>query len=559
MKSDAFLRVLADVRELHRYLPLSWSRQSVFWLLNLTMLLLQLPTPFVVSRIINTLASGNGLLDVWPYVVTALLLMLTALVLSSWIQFDAWRQNVACAQALRIAMYDTLLRREAGVSHFNKHSDLHARLSNDVAGIVHLWPTGFAFAARHLLTITMASAALLYISLELTLCIAIFLPLAVLTFRQFGKRMTTLAQKSQAAMSETNGVLLESLAAHDLALASGTATYHKHRLQNSMMTTNNRLEEARLWGTWMGLVLGVLPQIITGIIWIMGGMQLQQAALTAGDLVAFVLILSILYGPIQGLFSTASSVIFEGAALARVMEILRLPVLPEPARCTARPMPIGTGAASMKVQGLNFARENQTLFSDLTLDIPAGSIVAIHGDNGVGKSTLISLLFGVHPAHMHHILLNGQPMSSYPSQERASLIAYLPQDVLMFSDSLRNNITLGRAVTDQGIWDLARQLHLESFLQSWPGQLDAHVEEGGHNLSGGERQRIGLLRVLISKPAILLMDEPEQNLDQQSLQGLLQYLEQLKHHCTCVLVTHSDTFAHLVDQRIDLSALAAGH
>jgi ABC-type bacteriocin/lantibiotic exporter with double-glycine peptidase domain len=89
------------------------------------------------------------------------------------------------------------------------------------------------------------------------------------------------------------------------------------------------------------------------------------------------------------------------------------------------------------------------------------------------------------------------------------------------------------------------------------GKLDAQVYEGGKNLSGGERQRIGLMRALIGEPSILLMDEPEQNLDQQSLCALLKYLEQIKSRCTCVVVTHSDSFNYLVDEYIDISPIGA--
>jgi ABC-type multidrug transport system fused ATPase/permease subunit len=515
------------------------------------MLAIQLVMPFIAARVINALISGHGLFDIWAYVTLAILLMLLTLSLATWLQLEAWRQNSGHAQTLIMRMYRQLLNADTHETEYSKQSDLQVRFSNDIGTLAHVWPTGWVFASRQALTIIFASAALLYISWQLTLCIAIFLPLAIFIFSHFSRSLSLLAQDARAGIALSNGVLLESLAAQRLAVVSGTDSYHNDRLRTSLKMMYGKLHQAQMYSSKMGLSLGVLPIIITGIIWFVGGFQIQHRMLTAGDLAAFALVLSILYSPIHGLFTASSAIIFESAALKRILDILRLPKARD---CNLNAVPSNTsdGPASIAIQNLNFTMAGRELFRNFSLNISPSSITAIKGENGVGKSTLLSILFGIYPEYRHKVLIDEKPLSDLEATRTLS-ISYLPQDIMVFSDSLRNNILLGRNIPDDAIRKLACDLELDSFFKCWTGELDSQVHEGGENLSGGERQRIGLMRALIGEPSILLMDEPEQNLDQQSLCALLKYLEKIKPRCTCVVVTHSDIFNYLVDEYIDLS------
>ena len=120
---------------------------------------------------------------------------------------------------------------------------------------------------------------------------------------------------------------------------------------------------------------------------------------------------------------------------------------------------------------------------------------------------------------------------------------------------MRNNILLGRTISDEVITELCERLGLMNFLYLWPQGLDTSIEEGGRNISGGERQRIGLLRTLLVKSPILLLDEPEQNLDAQVLECLIDYLKEIKQFSTCVLITHSEAFDEIIDHSLNFDFL----
>lgn len=166
----------------------------------------------------------------------------------------------------------------------------------------------------------------------------------------------------------------------------------------------------------------------------------------------------------------------------------------------------------------------------------------------------MTLFFDARSRHDGDILWNCRPMSGFSVDERARLTGYLPQEILLYSDTLRNNIAMGRPVRDEEILSLAHALGMSDVLGKDDAELDAMLTEAGSNLSGGQRQRVGLLRTLIGRPHILLLDEPEKNLDQQTLASLVDYLRQAKGHCTCILATHCAAFDPIVDQTIDMDS-----
>ena len=252
--------------------------------------------------------------------------------------------------------------------------------------------------------------------------------------------------------------------------------------------------------------------------------------------------------------SLSSGVIVEGTSLARLLELIQdkgtlqnAATLNFDDPCLDRKLP-----ASIELRSLTYERDGKCLFDRLSVEILPGKCVAFRGANGSGKSTLIGLIYGAEPALQASIFVNGFPLSNLNIANRCDTFSFLPQDILLITDTLRNNITMGRIVSDEVITKLCLRLGLKDFLQQWPQRLDSWIDEGGRNISGGERQRIGLLRALILKSPVLLLDEPEQNLDAHSLQCLVTYLTEIKQFCTCLMVTHSKAFDHVIDQTVNL-------
>jgi ABC-type bacteriocin/lantibiotic exporter with double-glycine peptidase domain len=552
----------AAIRRLHKQLSKARRRLLGLHIANAAILICQLATPFAVGAVIERLGHGEGFLAVMDQAAIALTMMAVTLLMSTFTQIHLSREAISCANELRERMFVAATHRPASQASEQSASDLHARFTGDIGLISHLWPAGMATIARHLIMLVLAAAALAYISWPLVLSISAFLPVAMVIFSGFSGRIRGLAAQAQASLGMANGVLLESLQSVNQAQPAGSLPFHRRRLMQALQESGHRLHRARSSGALLGLSLGALPLLVSTVVWTIGASQINAGQLSAADLVAFVLVLSVLYGPINGLFSAASALAFEKAALVRILSVFDIE--PQSMRAVTVPPvldPISVGP-QIDVRDLNFSYGNRVLFNAISLTVAAGTCARLEGSNGSGKSTLMALFFDARGQHERNIRWNGRPMSDVSVDERARLTGYLPQDILLYSDTLRNNIALGRPLDDEDIVSLAKTLGMADLLGADAAGLDAMLTETGSNLSGGQRQRVGLLRTLIGRPRILLLDEPEKNLDQQALASLVEYLRLAKGDCTCILATHSTAFDPVVDQTIcmdDLVAVGAPH
>jgi ABC-type multidrug transport system fused ATPase/permease subunit len=550
--ASSLMGVWRDTQRLHKLVSLPVSRQVLFLGMNITLLALQMPTPFIVNLIVNGLGRPDGFPAVFMLIALALALMFGALIVGAWLRIEAVRQTLDCRVRLQLRLFRELMQCHALALPVKQVSEVHARFTQDLGIIQNLWPAGRIFAFRYLLTIFAAVAALFYIDLILTMSIAVFLPIAIIGFRYFGKRLAELATNAQQQFGASNGVLLECISAAPLAVMAGTDDFHVQRLLSSQQSLRDALACSFRWSTTMETSLSALPLIISALIWTLGGTDVQMGKHTAGDLVSYSLILSILYGPINNLLSISSAVVVEGVSLGRLLQLIQVTERNTVDLAYIQPLHQTGKPPSIELDSLIYERDGERLFDDLSVKIAPGNCVALRGANGSGKSTLIGLIYGSQPVLASQILIDGIRLSHIDITTRCQIFSFLPQDVMVFSDTLRNNIALGRAVTDIAIENLCRRLGMLDFLCQWPQKLDTLIEEGGRNISGGERQRIGLLRTLIVRTPVLLLDEPEQNLDLQVLQSLVAYIEDIKDSCTCLLVTHSDAFNEIIDQTVEI-------
>ena len=216
--------------------------------------------------------------------------------------------------------------------------------------------------------------------------------------------------------------------------------------------------------------------------------------------------------------------------------------------------PEGGSAAPHMERGLalshiDFAYDGTSVFEDLSLEVPCGSITAIVGASGAGKTTIVDLITGLASPKGGHVLIDGTPIEELDLRRWREMIGYVPQEILMLHDSVRTNVTLGdpeltdadaeRALRDAGVWDVVLRL---------PGGLDASVGERGSLLSGGQRQRIAIARALVHRPRLLILDEATANLDRESEQAVWATVVGLRGKTTVVAISHQPALAGVADR-----------
>ncbi|WP_430475971.1 ABC transporter ATP-binding protein [Thalassospira lucentensis] len=198
-----------------------------------------------------------------------------------------------------------------------------------------------------------------------------------------------------------------------------------------------------------------------------------------------------------------------------------------------------------------------TVLNHINMIFPAYKISMIYGPSGSGKSTAVDLLLGLSRPQSGAILVDGQDLADTDLQAWRDIIGYVPQDLFLLNDSVRENVALGNSgYSDGDIWQALKQADAQSFVQQMPDGLYSSVGERGNLLSGGQRQRISLARALLRKPSVLILDEPTSALDAGSSLHFAETLEKLKNLATIIIISHQESLIQIADYRHDFGVMS---
>lgn len=197
---------------------------------------------------------------------------------------------------------------------------------------------------------------------------------------------------------------------------------------------------------------------------------------------------------------------------------------------------------------VSFQYGDTIVLDNFSMSIPFQAITAIKGHSGAGKSTITDLVTGLISAQSGDVHIDGVPLADIDIQQWRSQIGYVPQEVFLFNDTIRNNLLIGRDYPDHVLWEALAKAGAKMFVESCPAGLDTEVGEQGRSFSGGQRQRLMIARALISNPRLLILDEATSGLDQATQAELLTTILELKQHMAILAITHSDALVAASDR-----------
>jgi ABC-type bacteriocin/lantibiotic exporter with double-glycine peptidase domain len=302
------------------------------------------------------------------------------------------------------------------------------------------------------------------------------------------------------------------------------------------------LEAARSFGT-TSMLIALAPSLLRGVIQVLtltlGAYRVLLGALTIGDLVAFQLLAASFAEPLRRLVALSPTLSATKADLYRVEDALRNPLDPLNLPRPSEPRGHVSFAGDLALQAVTYGYSplDPPLLEAIDLHIAPGHRIALVGRSGCGKSTLGRLICGLLTPWSGEIRLDDEPLALISARQRAAAIAYVDQDIFLFEGTVRDNVTMWNPdVPDAVITRALEDAAILDDIIARPGQLDAHVEEGGRNFSGGQRQRLEIARALVGDPALLVLDEATAALDVQTEQRIDDNLR--RRGCTCVIVAH---------------------
>jgi ATP-binding cassette subfamily B protein/subfamily B ATP-binding cassette protein MsbA len=287
-----------------------------------------------------------------------------------------------------------------------------------------------------------------------------------------------------------------------------------------------------LWTSW-GLLIAAVNVII---IWYGGYLNLRGAA-SIGDIMAFQWYTFLLLNPVWNIVNSFSEMQRSLAAMERVFEVLAMEN-DKPDRPDAVDAP--RVVREMRFDNVSFEyREGHPVVRDFNVTVTGGSVIALVGRSGAGKTTVTDLVARFHDPTRGRLLLNGTDIREFRLKSYRGLLAIVQQEVFLFDGSVRENIAYGRHdATDPEIEDAARRANAHEFIVKLPQQYDTFIGERGVKLSGGQRQRLAIARAILAAPQILILDEATSNLDTESEQLIQASMATLLAGRTTFVIAH---------------------
>jgi ABC-type multidrug transport system fused ATPase/permease subunit len=427
------------------------------------------------------------------------------------------------------------------IFHFEKRrvGELMSRITSDITQLQDVLSITLAEFFRQVFTLVGGVALITYISWKLTLFMLATFPVLVISAIVFGKFIRKISKKAQDELANTNIIVEETLTSIQAVKAFTNEKYEVDRYTSSLnKVLGEALKAATLRGGFVSFIIFALFGGIVGVVWY-GASLVAQGELILADLLTFIFYTAFIGGSVGGLGDIYAQLQKTIGASDRILEILEDPSEIDLTRDSSAS---AVSFGQIKVQDLEFSypsRPSVKIIKGINFTIEPGQKVAIVGTSGTGKSTLAQLFMRFYEPSAGSISLGDRPITNIDITEWRKMVALVPQEVLLFGGTIRENIAYGKpGATQDEIESAAELAYAKEFIESFPEKWDTLVGERGVKLSGGQRQRIAIARAILKNPKFLLLDEATSALDSESEKWVQSALEELMKNRTSLIIAH---------------------
>lgn len=437
----------------------------------------------------------------------------------------------------------------------SRTGDLTMRLISDVGMLKETAVTAFLPLAVNALILVGMVWVMLYINWQLTLIALAPLPILWLTTLQFGKSIQQVGRKQRKIEGDMAATASESLSGIRTIQALGI----EDQVAESFIGANRKSMKGGVKSTRLSAGLersvDLLVALATALILYFGAKMVLAGKLTPGDLLVFITYLKNTFRPVRDYAKYSARLAKATAAGERVVGLLDLPATQDHSDATEADFT--KGEISFEDIGFGYEKDKGQLAIP-ALSIPSGQIVAITGPSGAGKSTFLSLILRLHDPQSGKIRIDGTDIRKVGLKSLRRSISFVPQEALLFSQSIRDNILLGagRAVTDEEMIETTTKARAHGFINALPDGYDTVLTEKGASLSAGQRQRIAVARAGLRKTPLFLLDEPTTGLDAENESAVIDAILNMAKGRTTLIITHDLTLARRCDRVL---CLDGGH
>ncbi|HEI8219954.1 TPA: SAV1866 family putative multidrug efflux ABC transporter [Staphylococcus aureus] len=439
---------------------------------------------------------------------------------------------------IRKKLYNHLQALSARFYANNQVGQVISRVINDFEQTKDFILTGLMNIWLDFITIIIALSIMFFLDVKLTLAALFIFPFYILTVYVFFGRLRKLTRERSQALAEVQGFLHERV--QGISVVKSFAIEDNEAKNFDKKNTNflTRALKHTRWNAYsfaaINTVTDIGPIIVIGV----GAYLAISGSITVGTLAAFVGYLELLFGPLRRLVASFTTLTQSFASMDRVFQLIDEDYDIKNG-VGAQPIEIKQGRIDIDHVSFQYNDNEAPILKDINLSIEKGETVAFVGMSGGGKSTLINLIPRFYDVTSGQILIDGHNIKDFLTGSLRNQIGLVQQDNILFSDTVKENILLGRpTATDEEVVEAAKMANAHDFIMNLPQGYDTEVGERGVKLSGGQKQRLSIARIFLNNPPILILDEATSALDLESESIIQEALDVLSKDRTTLIVAH---------------------
>ncbi|HIW96865.1 MAG TPA: ABC transporter ATP-binding protein/permease [Candidatus Tidjanibacter gallistercoris] len=478
--------------------------------------------------------------DIMDVLVVLACVVVAASLLSNLFRYLAQRiienMRVRTLCRLRDRVYEHVLEMNLGFFSNERKGDIMARITSDVQVVQFCITNTLQVAFRDPFLILFYVAAMLAISIQLSVFSVVYLPVVALLIGTIVKRLRRSAKEVQESFGELTSVLDESLSGMKVIKGYNAEGFFDRRfsdINRRFSDISRRIAYRQQLASPMSEFLGIAAA--AGLL-IFGGILVSGGKLDAGGFLTYLAIFTQITRPMRS-FTDAFSTINQGIAAGdRVLALLDTQTAVRNAPDAVR---LEHFRDSIEFRNVRFAYEEREVICGISFTVKKGQTVALVGPSGGGKSTISDLIPRFYDVTAGEIRIDGRDIRQYDLHSLREKMGIVAQDTVLFNDTIENNIRLGNAeATREEVMDAARVANAERFIAETPCGLDTNIGDRGAKLSGGQRQRLSIARAVLKNPEILILDEATSALDTESEKLVQEALNTLLVGRTSIVIAH---------------------
>lgn len=439
---------------------------------------------------------------------------------------------------IRQKMYIHLQKLSLKYYSNTRAGEVISRVINDVEQTKNFVMIGLMNVWLDLATILIAIGIMLSMNVKLTIVTLIAFPFYAFSVKYFFGRLRDLTKKRSQALAGVQSYLHERVQGMSI-IKTFTLEKHEQKLFNE--ANGEFLDKAvdqTIWNAKAFAVVNTITDIAPLLVIAYAGYEAINGRLSVGTMAAFIAYIERLYSPLRRLVNSSTTLVQSFASMDRVFELMdeEYDIVDKNGASTLKN---ATGEVTFSNVSFQYEKDGHTILKDMNFCVKAGETVAFVGMSGGGKSTIISLIPRFYDATNGSVRIDGKDVRDITIESLRRQIGIVLQDNILFSDSVKSNILMGKPdATDEEVIEAATAANAHDFIMDLPEGYETKVGERGVKLSGGQKQRVAIARVFLKNPTILVLDEATSALDLESESLIQDSLERLAKNRTTIIVAH---------------------